>query len=151
MHGHEMRGRAAGVVLGLVLAVVFALLIAVIPESWFVDPGQRVALYLAQVMAAPLFVLVARAAARPLDTSARTVLLWSAAAALAFDGLALGFWPSLYGQTGEALAYVAPTLLWAFAWIIAAGLVLARETPQHRDDAAGVDESRPIDLGKRAT
>jgi hypothetical protein len=130
MESREAPGRAAGVVLGLILAFVFALLIALIPESWFVEPGQRIALYVAQVVAAPLFVLIARAAARPLHSSARTVLLWSAAAALAFDGLAVGFWPSLYGQTGEALAYVASTLLWAFAWIIAAGLLLTRATPE---------------------
>ena len=57
--------------------------------------------------------------------SPRQVLLWACSGALAFDGLVLGFWPGLYGHEGLATTIVATLLLWAFAWIVAAGLLFA--------------------------
>jgi hypothetical protein len=136
--GHESTGRLAGLGLGVVLALAFALVIAQLPEQWFVDTGPRAVLYAAQVVAAPAFVLVARAVGRVVSAPSRTVLLWAVAGALAVDGLAIGFWPSVYGQTGDALTWVAATLLWAFAWIVAAGMVMTRQP----DEAPAGLESR---------
>jgi len=49
---------------------------------------------------------------------------------MTFDGLAIGFLPALYGQTGQALAWTAAALLFAFASLIVAGqLMLGRVVP----------------------
>lgn len=139
MRNETRTGSVLGVALGLGIAFVFALVIARMPERWFVEPEPRAVLYLVQVLVAPVFVLVARWVARPAGASERTVLFWAVAGALAFDGLVLGFWPSLYGQSGEALAWTAATLLWAFAWIVVAGLLLTREPTA----APAVDSAEP--------
>jgi len=89
------------------------------------ESGNTRRLYAAQVPAALLFVPVAIGVARIKSESPRHVLLWACSGALAFDGLVLGFWPSLYGHDGVARAVVATLLLWAFAWIVAAGLLVA--------------------------
>jgi hypothetical protein len=116
-------GLVSGVVLGLVVAFVFALLIRYVPADWLLEPLPRAILYAVQVPAGLLFVPVASAVARARAESPRHVLLWACCGALAFDGLVLGFWPSLYGHEGAAQAMVASLLLWAFAWIVAAALL----------------------------
>lgn len=116
-------GLVSGVVLGLVVAFVFALAIRYVPADWLIDPLPRAILYVVQVPAALLFVPIAGAVARTRAESPRQVLLWACCGALAFDGLALGFWPSLYGHEGAAQAMVATLLLWAFAWIVAAAML----------------------------
>ena len=58
---------------------------------------------------------------------------WAAAGAMTFDGLAIGFIPGLYGQTGQALAWTAAALLFAFASLLVAGQVmLGRDVPASR-------------------
>jgi hypothetical protein len=113
----------SGFVLGLVVALVFAVVIRYVPASWLLDPLSRAILYAVQVPAGLLFVPVASAVARTGANSARHVLLWACCGALAFDGLVLGFWPSLYGHEGAAQTVVATLLLWAFAWIVAAAML----------------------------
>lgn len=126
--GNESRrALVAGVITGALIAIGFALVISLFPESWFLEPGQRVILFAVQVVAAPVFVFVARAIGKAASAPERSVLMWAIAGALAFDGVLIAFVPSLYGQTGEALTMVAATLLWAFAWIVAAAMLL---TPQ---------------------
>jgi cytochrome c biogenesis protein CcdA len=57
----------------------------------------------------------------------RETFIWGAAGAMTFDGTAIGFIPQLYGQTGQALAWVASALIFAFASLIIAGqLMLGR-------------------------
>jgi len=116
-------GLVSGVVLGLVVAFVFALAIRYVPADWLIDPLSRAILYVVQVPAGLLFVPIASAVARARAESPRQVLLWACCGALAFDGLVLGFWPSLYGHEGAAQAMVATLLLWAFAWIVAAAML----------------------------
>jgi hypothetical protein len=53
--------------------------------------------------------------------------MWIVAGALTFDGLFIGFWPAVYGQEGFALTMTASMLLWAFAWIVIAGLIMNRD------------------------
>jgi hypothetical protein len=43
---------------------------------------------------------------------------------MTFDGLAIGFIPGLYGQTGDALAWAAAMLLVAFASLLIAAQVM---------------------------
>jgi hypothetical protein len=119
-------GLVSGVVLGLVVAFVFALVIRYVPAHWLLDPLPRAILYAVQVPAGLLFVPIASAVARARAESPRQVLLWACCGALAFDGLVLGFWPSLYGHEGAAQAMVATLLLWAFAWIVAAAMLATR-------------------------
>jgi hypothetical protein len=119
-------GLVSGVVLGLVVAFVFALAIRYVPADWLIDPLSRAILYVVQVPAGLLFVPIASAVARARAESPRQVLLWACCGALAFDGLVLGFWPSLYGHEGAAQAMVATLLLWAFAWIVAAAMLATR-------------------------
>jgi hypothetical protein len=118
-----------GVVLGLAVAFAFALVIRAVPPEWLTGTAPRAVLYALQVPAGLLFVPVAVVVARRRRLSPRGVLLWACCGALAFDGLALGFWPALYGQTGAAQAVVASLLLWAFAWIVAAALLAAPARP----------------------
>jgi hypothetical protein len=40
---------------------------------------------------------------------------------MTFDGLAIGVVPGLYGQTGDALAWAAAAVLFAFASLLIAG------------------------------
>ena len=50
-----------------------------------------------------------------------------------FDGLAIGFAPRLYGHSGQALAWVASALIFAFASLIIAGrLMLDRNSSPAR-------------------
>ena len=59
-------------------------------------------------------------------------LSWAAiSGSLLFDGAALGFAPDLYGQTGDAWAYTAAGLLWAFGWIAVTELVVEQQRPTH--------------------
>lgn len=118
-------GLVSGLILGVLIAFIFALVIRLIPDEWLVNEVYRALLYAVQVPAALLFVPIAVGVARFKSESPRHVLLWACCGALAFDGLVLGFWPSLYGHDGVARAVVATLLLWAFAWIVAAGLLVA--------------------------
>ena len=60
----------------------------------------------------------------------RLLFTWAAAGAMTFDGLAIGFASALYGQTGQALAWTASALIFAFASLIVAGqLMLGRVVP----------------------
>ena len=117
-------GAVPGLALGVLIAFGFAFVIRVLPEELFTETGPSAAFYALQVAAGPVFVIVLRRIARALRIDPQALLLWAVAGALAFDGLVIGFWPSLYGQTGEALTYAATTLLWAFAWILIASLVM---------------------------
>ena len=49
---------------------------------------------------------------------------------MTFDGLAIGFIPQFYGQTGQALAWTASALIFAFATVVIAGqLMVGRAVP----------------------
>ena len=125
MHRPLREGLVSGLILGVLIAFSFALLIRLIPADLLVNTVSRAVLYAVQVPAALIFVPIARGVARLRGESPRLVLLWASVGALASDGLALGFWPSLYGQEGTAQAVIAALLLWAFAWIVAAALLVA--------------------------
>ena len=127
-------GLVSGFILGVLIAFIFALVIRLIPDEWLVNELYRALLYIAQVPAALFFIPIASGVARIKNESPRNVLLWACCGALAFDGLVLGFWPSLYGHEGLALTVVATLLLWAFAWIAAAALLVTPD--QARDTKA---------------
>ena len=128
-------GLATGLAMGVVIAFAFAWVIGLMPEAWFVELWPRAVLYATQVPASLAFVLVAIWVARFRRESPRQVLLWACAGALAFDGVALGFWPTLYGHAGAALTGVATLLLWAFAWIAVAALLVAPHGDVASDEA----------------
>jgi cytochrome c biogenesis protein CcdA len=79
----------------------------------------------------------------------RETFIWGAAGAMTFDGLAIGFIPQLYGHTGQALAWVASALIFAFASLIIAGqLMLGRVLPAQRGPVSSPNE-RPRVIGGR--
>jgi hypothetical protein len=125
----EVRTLGLGFVLGLLIALGFALVIRLVPESWLVDAGPRVALYVVLALSAPTIVLPLWLLARRIAVDPRG-LTWAAiGGSLVFDGLALGFFPGLYGQTGDAWAHTAAGLLWAFGWIVVTELAVERRRP----------------------
>lgn len=122
------RTLSIGLVLGLLIALGFALVIRLVPESVLTDTGPRVAVYVVLALSAPTIVLPLRILARRLQAEPRRLVWATVGGSLLFDGAALGFVPDLYGQTGDAWAYTAAALLWAFAWIAITELVV-----EHRD------------------
>lgn len=129
MEGHRDRGVATGLALGVIVAFSAALLISVLAESVFLETGSRVVVFVIGALAAPPTVLLARWVGRLRGEDGQTVLAWALAGSLAFDGLAIGFWSGLYGQTGDALASAAAALLWAFACVVAAGEIMKGRGP----------------------
>jgi hypothetical protein len=124
VHGSTLKAAVVGFMIGLVGAAAFAVTISFFPTSWFSDTSQRAVLYAVQVPAGALFVLLARASSRAINVDDRTLFQGLVAGALLFDGLFIGFWPAIYGQEGFALTMTAAVLLWAFAWIVIAGVVM---------------------------
>ena len=119
-----------GLVVGALVAFGFALVIRLLPESVFLQTPWRLAAYLLCALAAPPTVLFLKWVARVRGLDARAVFTWAAAGAMTFDGLAIGFIPELYGQTGQALAWTASALIFAFASLLIAGQVmLSRAVP----------------------
>ena len=113
-----------GLVVGALVAFGFALVIRLVPESVFLQTPWRLAAYLLCALAAPPTVLFLKWVARIRGLDARAVFTWAAAGAMTFDGLAIGFIPELYGQTGQALAWTASALIFAFASLLIAGQVM---------------------------
>jgi hypothetical protein len=62
------------------------------------------------------------------------VFAWGTIGAITFDGLAIGFVPGLYGQTGDALAWAASSLLFAFASLLVAGELMLGRTSAARGE-----------------
>ena len=116
-----------GLVVGALVALGFAILISLLPDSVVLETRWRVVTYIAVALAAPPTVWFLQAIARWRHLDQRETFIWGAAGAMTFDGLAIGFVPQLYGHTGQALAWVASALIFAFASLIIAGqLMLGR-------------------------
>lgn len=128
-------GLGTGIALGIVIALVFAVVISLLPEDLFVDKTLLAASFAVQVVAGPVFVWIAQRLADLRGEDGRVVLSAAVAGALACDGLGIVFWPGLYGQEGEALTGVAATLLWAFAWIVIAGMLIGDRWARSRANA----------------
>jgi hypothetical protein len=126
-------GAATGLVVGALVALVFAVVISLLPASLFLETWWRVGVYVVCALAAPptVWFLTWIASLRALDE--RSLFTWAAAGAMTFDGLAIGFVPDLYGQTGQALAWAASALLFAFASLVVAGQLMIGD-----DEAAQV-------------
>lgn len=122
------RGVVAGFLFGALVAFVFALVIRVLPERWFLDSTSRLLLFVIVALAGPPSVLMTRAVARQTAQPRQLVQDWAAIGALTFDGVMIGFAPELYGQTGDALAWAAATLLFAFAALLCSGQVMNSPT-----------------------
>lgn len=130
MNKGSRSGSVAGFVVGALVALVFAIVIRLVPEFLFLETPWRVVVYVLCALAAPPTVWFLQGVARVGRMDQRLVFTWAAAGAMTFDGLAIGFIPELYGQTGQALAWAASALLFAFASLIVAGqLMLGRVVP----------------------
>jgi len=113
-----------GLVVGALVALSFAILISLLPAWVVLDTRWRVVTYIVVALAAPPTVWFLQAIARWRHLDQRETFIWGAAGAMTFDGLAIGFLPELYGQTGQALAWVASALIFAFASLIIAGRLM---------------------------
>ena len=125
----ERRSGAAptGFVVGVLVALGFAVVISLLPDSLFLRTPQRVIVYIVCALAAPPTVWFLQWVARLRHLDQRETFRWGAAGAMTFDGLAIGFIPQLYGHSGQALAWVASALIFAFASLLVAGqLMLGR-------------------------
>jgi hypothetical protein len=118
------QGTAMAFLVGVGVAFVFALVISVLPAWFFLEPGWRAVAFAAGAIAAPPTVWFLQGVARVVPGGQRRVALWGAIGAMTFDGLAIGFIPGLYGQTGDALAWAAAMLLVAFASLLIAAQVM---------------------------
>jgi hypothetical protein len=124
MSTRPLRDAGLGIPIGVVAALGFAFIIGLIPDAAFSETGWRIVLYAAQVPAGPVLVLAIAALAGVLSCDRHRFVLAVVAGALVFDGLAVGFLPGVYGQPAESAVWVGSTLLWAFAWIVIAELVI---------------------------
>lgn len=115
---------ATGFVVGAAVALSFAVVISLLPDTLFLQTPKRIAVFAACALAAPPTVWFLQWVARVRGHDQRLLFTWAAAGAMTFDGLAIGFVPALYGQTGQALAWVAAALIFAFASLIVAGQVM---------------------------
>ena len=123
-------GAVLGFVVGALVALFFAVVISLVPAFVFLETQWRVLVFVVVAVAAPPTVWFLQWVARLRRADERLVFTWGAAGAMTFDGLAIGFVPGLYGQTGDALAWAAAALLFAFASLIVAGqLMLGRVVP----------------------
>ena len=122
-----MSERVTGFVVGVAIALGFAIVISLLPASWFLDTPKRAAVYVVCALAAPPTVWLLQGIARIRNLDQRATFFWAIAGAMSFDSLAIGFAPSLYGQTGQALAWTASALIFAFATAVMAGLVILRD------------------------
>jgi hypothetical protein len=120
-----------GLVLGLLIALGFALIIRLVPESVLTGTGSRLAVYGVLALSAPTIVLPLWAVARRMAFDPPRFVWAAVSGSLLFDGAALGFVPGLYGQTGDAWAYTAAGLLWAFGWIAVTELVVEQRRRTH--------------------
>ena len=121
------RGNGAavtGLVVGALVALGFAIVISLLPASIFLETRWRVVTYLVCALAAPPTVWFLQWIARLRHLYQRETFIWGAAGAMTFDGLAIGFIPQLYGQTGQALAWTASALIFAFASLLVAGQLM---------------------------
>ena len=119
-----MSERVTGFIVGLLIALGFAVIISLLPASLFLDTPKRVAVYVVCALAAPPTVWLLQGIARLRNLDQRATFFWAIAGAMTFDSLAIGFVPELYGQTGQALAWTASALLFAFVTAIVAGQVM---------------------------
>jgi uncharacterized membrane protein len=128
-----------GFVVGAAVALGFAVVISLLPASVFLETGWRAVAYLVVALAAPPTVWFLQWVAKVARRDSATVVTWGILGAITFDGLAIGFVPGLYGQTGDALAWAASTLLFAFATVlIAAQLMHAASSSEQEQPATAV-------------
>jgi hypothetical protein len=116
-----------GMAFGVVIALLFAIVISAIPQFLFKEKPWLILLYITQIPSGLLFVLITNKLAQINNESPKNVLLWAIFGALLFDGLALGFFPGIYGHSQEVTALVASLLLWSFGWILFYALVLSKD------------------------
>lgn len=124
MNDRRTGATVTGFVVGAAVALAFAIVISLLPASLFLETPKRIAVYVVCALAAPPTVWFLQWVAKLRGHDQRLLFTWAAAGAMTFDGLAIGFASALYGQTGQALAWTASALIFAFASLIVAGQVM---------------------------
>jgi hypothetical protein len=115
-------------VLGALVALCFALVIRVVPESLFEPKSWGLALaYVIGIVAGPPSVWLVHQVTRPAVEQRFAALFAAMLGAMTFDGIAIGFFPSLYGQ--DEMGSVGAFLLVAFVALGVSGWVMATPHP----------------------
>lgn len=124
MAEHDRHAAVTGINVGALIALAFAIVISRLPASLFLETRWRIVVYIACALAAPPTVWLLQRIARVRRADQRRLFTWATAGAMTFDGLAIGFASGLYGQTGQALAWTASALIFAFASLVVAGQLM---------------------------
>ncbi len=124
MADHERGAAVTGFAVGALVALTFAIVISRLPAWLFLETHWRIVVYIVCALAAPPTVWLLQGIARVRRLDQRRLFTWAAAGAMTFDGLAIGFASALYGQTGQALAWTASALIFAFASLVVAGQLM---------------------------
>ena len=125
-----MSERVTGLIVGALIALGFAVVISLLPAALFLDTPKRIAVYVVCALAAPPTVWLVQWIAKLRHLDQRATFFWAVGGAMLFDSLAIGFVPRLYGQTGQALAWTASALIFAFAAVVIAGQVMFSPTSE---------------------
>lgn len=118
-------GWLVGCIVGALVALGFAVVTSLLPAATFLETGWRALAYLVVALAAVPTVWFLQWVGKVARRDPESVTTWGIIGAITFDGLAIGFVPALYGQTGDALAWAASTLLFAFATVLVAARLMA--------------------------
>lgn len=114
---------------GVAAAFAVAIFIRLLPGSWFEPQSITLALiYVVTALSAVTSMLAISSLGRLHGRTLEYATGAGLGGALAFDGLAIGFLPTLYGHTGEHLASAAAALLWGVFCFGLAGTAIARNT-----------------------
>jgi hypothetical protein len=124
MAEHDRGAAVTGFAVGALVALTFAVVISRLPAWIFLETRWRIVVYIVCALAAPPTVWLLQWIARARRLDQRRLFTWAAAGAMTFDGVAIGFASALYGQTGQALAWTASALIFAFASLVVAGQLM---------------------------
>jgi hypothetical protein len=124
MAEHDRGAAVTGFAVGALVALTFAVVISRLPAWIFLETRWRIVVYIVCALAAPPTVWLLQWIARARLLDQRRLFTWAAAGAMTFDGVAIGFASALYGQTGQALAWTASALIFAFASLVVAGQLM---------------------------
>jgi hypothetical protein len=125
------RGTLLGLAVGIVTALVFVLIVRILPSSVLVSTGWVFALYVVQVPVGLFIASLSRLIAPPMGGAPVACMAGVCAGVGLTDGILMGFWSSVYGQSGDALLAVAALIIWGVTCNVAGVHVALAREPSH--------------------
>lgn len=125
--------RLVPLLIGVVTAIAFAGVLRLFPEEMFLDTGKRIVMFALAALAAPPTVFAVRRLARPFSQAPGPFLYAANTGAVAFDGIATGFAPQVYGHQGPASHVVLAVIVFGlFSILLVDQIIPARERENSR-------------------